>query len=230
MKNHLKRIASPRTWLINRKSNTFITRPKPGAHSFEHGISLGVILRDMLHVASTMSEAKKILNSKNVLVDGSRVKDHRRIVGLFDVISLPDIEKQYRIVLDIKGRLELIEIDAKESTHKICKIVGKTILKKGKIQFNLHDGKNIISDKDARVGDSFVVTLPTKEVESVLSLNPGATIFLIQGKHSGDVGVLKEFKDNNALYTKDNVDVETAKGYLFVVGLKGKTQITLRKE
>ena len=41
MKNHLKRIASPRTWLINRKSNTFITRPKPGAHSFEHGISLG---------------------------------------------------------------------------------------------------------------------------------------------------------------------------------------------
>ena len=44
------------------------------------------------------------------------------------------------------------------------------------------------------------------------------------------IKIRKEFKDNNALYTKDNVDVETAKGYLFVVGLKGKTQITLRKE
>ncbi|PIN76408.1 30S ribosomal protein S4e [Candidatus Woesearchaeota archaeon CG10_big_fil_rev_8_21_14_0_10_36_11] len=230
MKNHLKRIASPRTWLINRKSNIFITRPRPGAHSFQHGISLGVVLRDMLHVASTMGEAKKILNTKNILVDSSRTRDHRRIVGLFDVISLPDIEEQYRMILDTKGRLDVIEVNAAESTRKLCKIIGKTIVKKGKVQFNLHDGKNIVSDKEARIGDSFVVTLPGKEIESVLTLNSGAAVFLVYGKHSGDVGVFKEFKGNDALYTKDKMDVETSKKYLFVVGSRGKPLITIRKE
>jgi len=40
MKNHLKRIATPRTWVIDRKAETFITRPKPGAHSLYFGMSL----------------------------------------------------------------------------------------------------------------------------------------------------------------------------------------------
>ena len=98
MKNHLKRIATPRTWVIDRLSRTFITRPKPGAHSLAQGMPLSVILRDMVKVASTTAEVKKILNNKEVLVDGKRRKDHRLIVGLFDIISIPELKQQFRIV------------------------------------------------------------------------------------------------------------------------------------
>ena len=51
MKNHLKRIAAPKSWLINRKSSTFIVRPNPGAHALDKGLPLGVIIRDNLKLA-----------------------------------------------------------------------------------------------------------------------------------------------------------------------------------
>ena len=88
MKNHLKRLASPRTWRIDRKKNVFIVRPKPSGHSYDLGMPLGVLIRDFLNFSSSMRETKKILSNKIVLVDGVRRKDHRYLIGLFDVLSL----------------------------------------------------------------------------------------------------------------------------------------------
>ncbi|MDP3698111.1 MAG: 30S ribosomal protein S4e [Nanoarchaeota archaeon] len=227
MKNHLKLIAAPKTWFVRRKTKVFTLRPSPGAHSLEYGMPLGLLLRDELKLASTMGEARKIVNSKEVLVDGVARNDHRFIVGLFDVLSVPKLKKQYRMLLDKKGRLHLTEIAAKESSVKLAKIVGKTALKGGKIQFNLHDGHNIISDVKAHVGDTFVVSLPSIKVTKTLHVKKGAAVFLIKGKHAGDVGVLKEIKGVEATYTMDGADVDTAKEYLFVVGDKD-AEISLR--
>ena len=220
MKNHLKLIAAPKTWFVPRKTNVFTLRPSPGAHALEYGMPLGLLLRDQLKVASTMGEARKIVSNKEVLVDGVARTDHRFIVGLFDVLSVPKVKKQYRVLLDKKGRLRLAEIDAKEVSVKLAKVVGKTALKGGKIQFNLHDGRNIISDAKAQVGDTFVISLPAVKVTKILPVKKGAKVFLIKGKHAGDVGVLKEIKGVEATYTVDDADVDTAKDYLFVVGDK----------
>lgn len=226
MKNHLKLVAAPKTWFVRRKTKVFTLRPSPGAHSLEYGMSLGLLLRDELKLASTMGEARKIVNSKEVLVDGVARTNHRFIVGLFDVLSVPKLKKQYRMLLDKKGRLRLAEINAKESSVKLAKVVGKTALKGGKLQFNLHDGRNIISDAKAQVGDTFVVSLPGVKVTKILPSKKGAKVFLIKGKHAGDVGVLKEIKGVEATYTMGGADVNTAKAYLFVVGDKD-TEISL---
>ena len=228
MKNHLKRIAAPKTVILNRKQNTFIVRPNPGAHPLEMGLPLGFILRDVLNYASTTSEAKKILNNKEVLVDGKRRKDHRFIVGLFDVISFPDLKKYYRLVLDQHGRIIVQETTVEESSIKPCKIIGKTSLSGGKIQFNFHDGKNIITDQKAKVGDSVLLQLPQFKIKEVLPLGKDATVFLTKGKHGGSMGVLKEIKGNEAIYIVDGKDIETAKDYLFVVGKKDSI-ITIQK-
>lgn len=217
MKNHLKRIASPRTWVINRKEGKFIVRPKPGAHSLENGLPLGVILREKLGFASTMGEVKKILNNKTVLVDGKRRKDHRYIAGLFDVVSVPEVSKYYRITFDQKGRLVVLKITEEESNYKLSKVVSKTSLRGKKIQLNLHDSKNIISDQKVKVGDTLMLRLPDLEIKKVLPLKEGATVFLTKGKHAGSMGILKEIKGEEVIYSVDQVDVETAKNYLFVV-------------
>ena len=220
MKQHLKRIAVPRTWAINRKKNVFIVRPKPGAHSLEMGLPLGVMLRDDLKLAGTISEAKKLLNNNHVLVDGKRRKNHRFIVGLLDILTFPDLGKYYRVQLDRKGRIVLVEITKDESQTKICKIVGKKVLVKGKLQFNLHDGRNLVVDLDAKVGDSLVIELPKFTVKRVLPLKAGMTIFLTKGKYIGDTGILKEIEGVEAKYTANGKEIETAKAYLFVVGEK----------
>lgn len=218
MKNHLKRISSPRTWKINRKCNTFITKPNPGAHSLELGMALGVIIRDMLNYTQTISEVKKMLKNEEILVEGKRRKDHRYVVGLFDVISFPKIDKNYRMTVDKKGKLILIEIDNKEANLKLSKVTGKTKIKKDKIQINLHDGKNILSDEDIKVGDTLLLELPSLIVKKVFKLNEGSSVMLIKGKHCGDVGNYKGMDCKEAVYLKGDEEIKTTKKYLFVVG------------
>ncbi|MBT4651324.1 30S ribosomal protein S4e [Candidatus Woesearchaeota archaeon] len=220
MKNHLKAIAVPKTWPIDRKKNVYITRPKPGTHKLYFGMPLGVILRDFLHLTSTIREAGKLLNNNELLVDGKRVKDTRAIVGLFDAISIPNTKQNFRILLDKKGRLTIHEIDAKESKIKPCKVINKTILPKGKIQINLYDGRNITSDQKCAVGDTVVFDTTKNTISTVLELKPGVLIFLTQGKHAGNVGELVELNGEKAICKLNGENIETTKKYLFVLGEK----------
>ena len=42
-KEHLKRVAAPRTWPITRKTSKWVAKPSPGPHSQEHGMPLVVV-------------------------------------------------------------------------------------------------------------------------------------------------------------------------------------------
>lgn len=220
MTSHLKRIASPRTWKIDRKQFVFTVKPSPGAHAKERGLPLGLLMRDTLKLGAIMGEVRKILNNKNILVDGKRRKDHRFNIGLFDVLTISELNKHYRMFIDKKGFLVLKEISAAESNVKVCKVIGKKVLPKGKMQYNLYDGKNFLSSEKINVGDSAVLSLPKLDVKKVLPLKAGMTVFLTKGKHCGEVGILKYLKGEQAVYVVDGKEVETAKDYLFVVGEK----------
>ena len=133
VERHLSRLATPKTWNVKRKGIKWITRPNPGSHSFKLGIPINVLLRDMLKLARTTKEVKNILNNQEVLIDGIRKKDHKQIIGLMDVISIPKIKKNFRILLSNKGKIIAIPIDDKEAKIKPAQIKGKTVIKKGKI-------------------------------------------------------------------------------------------------
>jgi small subunit ribosomal protein S4e len=223
MKNHLKRISAPKSWAIDRKKTTFTTRPKPSGHLIENGMPIGMIIRDILGLASTMREVKKALNAGSVLVDGFARKDHRFHVGLFDIITFPKLKKSFQVLFDTKGRI--IATEHSQDSEKICKVTGKIVLLKGKMQYNLHDGKNIISEKKARVGDSVVLSIPKLEIKEVLELKPGVEVYLVKGKHQGSSGKLKELQEKNAIYSCDGKDIETAKSYLFVIKELNKSSL-----
>jgi len=230
MKNHLKTLSSPKTWLINRKDKKYIVRPKPGPQSLDASLPLGLILRDLLKKTRTMREAKKLLNNKQVLIDGKRRKEYRLPVGLFDVVSFPEIKEDYRILFDTKGRVTFKKIDPKENKVKPCKIVGKTMLAK-KLQLNLHDGKNILVEKDfkCKVGDTVIINLPDHKVKELLELKKDAFIYLIKGKRGGDSGLFQEAKGNLIIYQKGKEKIQTLKKYLFVLGDK-KSVIDIKIE
>jgi small subunit ribosomal protein S4e len=153
-----------------------------------------------------------------VTVDGKRRKNPRFIVGLFDVLAFPALKEYYRLILNRKGKMSLQKITEKESLFKPSKVTGKTILRAGKTQFSFHDGKTLISDKAAKVGDTFILALPKLDVKEVLPLAAKAAVFLTRGRHAGSIGTLKEIKGNEVIYVDNGKDVETTKEYLFVVG------------
>ncbi len=227
MKNHLKRLAAPKSWPIERKKNTFILRPNAGGHPLAGSLPLGLLLRDHLKLAQTMAEVKKMLHQEDILVDGVARRDHRFSVGLFDVLSIPKIQARYRLSLDMKGRLTLLPIPAEEASAKLCRITGKTMLSGGKIQFNLHDGKNIITDASGKVGDTMAISLPDLKIQKILPLQEGSAVFLVRGKYAGSNGIVQQMKGTQATFTdKEGKQIETSRAYLFVVGTS-TAEITL---
>ncbi len=222
-KNHLKRISVPRTWLIERKKNTWITRPNCGAHSLSQGTSVNTLLKEMLEFAKTSRDVKNIVYKKTVLVDGKKIDDFRFNVGLMDVIEFPDIKESYRIIINKQNKLVAIK-----NTHseKPCKIVGKK--KIGKLfQLNLFDGKNILTDNnDYKVNDTIVITLPDNKIKSHLPFKTDMLGYLTGGNHVGEVGNIEHIDRENVRLKTENETFETKKEYVFVIG-KDKPAINL---
>ena len=226
--SHLKRLVAPRSWSIARKENVWTTRPLPGKHSLEGAIPISTILRDYLNICDTKREAKIILNNGAVLVDQRVVREPKTAVGLMDVISLPDIKKHYRTMIDDHGRLQFVEIKAAESKWKLLRVENKTVVKGGKIQLNLHDGTNMLSDKKVKTGDVLQVSLPDMKIKKVIEFKEGAQAFIMGGAHVGSLSEIKGIEITRS--TKPNLvmyeDFKTIKSYSFVVGDK-KALVTL---
>ncbi|MEA2090603.1 MAG: S4 domain-containing protein, partial [Thermoproteota archaeon] len=135
---HLKRKPAPRFWPIHRKELVWTFKPKPGPHPITRCFPLALILREILGVAKTRKEAKKIISKGKVQVDGKARREELFPVGLMDVISIPDVEKSYRILPSSRG-LTLHSIKKNEAAFKLCRIENKSIVKGGNLQLNLHD-------------------------------------------------------------------------------------------
>jgi len=229
VKLHLKRINAPRTWKIKRKGIKFIMRPDPGQHSLSESIPLGLVLRDMLGIVKTKKEARYLVKNNDVLVDGKKHDKLSFPVGLFDILSIKQTNDAYRLVLNKRGDLCCQKIDVKESI-KPCKIAGKTVIKKGKIQLNFVDGKNVLIEKDEyKTGDTLVVEVPDLKIKEHLKFEKGVYVFLTGGKHIGAHGVIEDIKEDKIIFKSKDESVETLKKYAYVIG-KGKPSIKINDE
>ncbi|MBI3035668.1 30S ribosomal protein S4e [Candidatus Woesearchaeota archaeon] len=217
-KNHMKRLAAPKSWQIRRKGLKFITKHAPGSHNLDTGIPLNVLLKEVLNYAGTTKDAKRILNTNEFKIDGKVRRDFRHSVGLFDAVESTNTNEHFRIILNKKGKIDLIKISKEDASSKPCKIIGKTMTR-GKIQLNLYDGKNILVDKDIfKVGDTVVVSLPEHKISKHLKLDKKSSIFLIGGKHTGEIGHVENIIRNKIIYKNQKNDlIETSKKYAFVV-------------
>jgi len=217
--NHLKRLKAPKSWGINRKEQKWITRPRPGAHSLDMGISLDSAIKYFLCIAKTSKEIKRMLYHKEVFVDAKPRDEERMIVGLFDTLSFPKINKSYRMIIGENRKLRLIEIDKKENNLKLVKIIGKNLIR-GKTQLNCSDSRNILVGKDEfKVGDSLLIDLPGQNIKQHLKLEKGSMIMLTGGKHMGDQGKLEGIEGNNIVYKSSKGKVyQTLKRYAFAIG------------
>lgn len=226
---HQKRLSAPTSWPITRKTNVWTTRPSSGPHSKEKCTPLIIALRDILGLGQNTREIKHILNEGKVLVDGVIRKDHRFPIGIFSIVSIPATKRYYRVLLDPKGRFILHPI--KSSDIKLCKIKSKTAIKGGTFQLNLHDGSNIIASNDYKTGDSVLLKLPQREIKKHLECKPGNLAMVIGGKHSGEIGSIKERKQlrspqPNMVTVKGEKEFEVIEDYIFIIGVN-KPEIDL---
>ena len=194
MSDHLKRLAAPRSWPLKRKANVWTTKQRPGSHSVEESVPAAVMLRDIIKICDTSREAKRIVANRDCLVDGKAIRSVKAPVGLMDVISIPAMDLYYRVVLSDKGKIAVVPVTKDEAAWKLTMIEDKTKIAGGKIQLNLHDGRNIILDKNNyKTGDTLKIAVPDQKIEDVYELKSGATVLIFRGQHAGKTAVVEEY-------------------------------------
>jgi len=220
VKQHLKRLASPKTWGIKKKNITFVIRPNPGPHPLKFQMPITMALRDLLGVVKNTKEAKYVLHNKGCLIDGVNCYDYRRPVGIMDILSLPTKKEFFRVLVNDKNKLVLSAISEEESKSKLVKIRNKTNLKGGKNQLNCTDGRNILvaDAKSYKVGDSLRIELPGQKIADHFSFKVGAPIVLLSGAHVGELGTVEAEQDSSVVIKTENGTFTTKKEYAFVLG------------
>ena len=217
--SHMKRLTMPRSWPLPRKSSVWIQKPNPCGHPLDLCMPMGVILRDVLGVAQNRREAKKILHSKLVKVDGAIETDIGRGVGLMDVLTVGDAS--YKCILDTNGKLRYRTIPAKEALTKICRVMGKTTIKGAKTQVHLHDGRNLLFNENPeyKTGDSLVISLPDQEVKSYHKFEEGSIAYLTGGNHIGELATVRgqDIKRSSKANEVQFDDFGTISDYVFII-------------
>jgi small subunit ribosomal protein S4e len=195
MSKHLKRLATPRSWTIPRKTNVYTTKPAPGPHAIEHAVPLGTVLRDYLGLAATGREARTAIGHGKIMVDGRIVKAHKLPVGFMDVVTVPDMKKSWRAIVDDKSRIRFVEVADSEAGWKLCQIRNKATVKGGKTQLNLHDGRNMLVKKDDyKTGDVLKLELPTQKIIGHHKFEVGADVLVTGGRHAGQIAPIKSIE------------------------------------
>ena len=229
MSKHQKRIAAPGSWQISRKTAWWTVKSRPGPHPKDRSIPLLLIVRDMLKLADNSKEAKRILNEGKILIDGRIRKDRKFPVGIFDILSIPEIEANYMVLMDKRGKLLLHPISSEEARNKLCRVENKRMLRGGVIQLNLHDGRNLLlgdEDGEIRTHDSIMLALDSNAISQHFAYKVGSKAMVIGGRHSAQIGEIEEIKvvrspEPNVVILKsleDGASFETIEDYLFVVG------------
>jgi len=232
MSKHLKRLAAPRTIKLHRKEKTWTTRSSAGLHSLDKSIPLTLIVRDYLKLCDTYREAKTIIANGDILVDSIKRKNHKFPCGFMDVISIPKLKKDFRVLFDQNGKLTLVPIPSSDAKWKLLRIENKTVINGKKLQLNLHDGSNILVKKDDyKVGDVLKISFSDKKIIDMYPFNKGTISMIIGGNHIGKMAnilaieVVSSSKPNLAKMKGDQ-EFSTVKKYVFPIG-KDKPAIVL---
>ncbi|NPA84455.1 MAG: 30S ribosomal protein S4e [Crenarchaeota archaeon] len=201
-KRHLKRLAAPAFWPVPRKEAVWAVKPRAGPHPQEESVPLLVLVRDVLKYAETAREARKLIAEGRIKVDGRVRKDYKFPVGPMDVIEIVGADEYYRMIPYPVKYLVPIKIDAEEAKKKICRIENKTTVKRGHIQLNLHDGRNIlikVSDprnpseaEQYKTLGSLLITVPEQEILEYVPFETGVIAIVKSGRNVGRVGTIEE--------------------------------------
>ncbi|EAX02770.1 ribosomal protein S4, Y-linked 1, isoform CRA_a [Homo sapiens] len=173
-KKHLKRVAAPKHWMLDKLTGVFAPRPSTGPHKLRECLPLIVFLRNRLKYALTGDEVKKICMQRFIKIDGKVRVDVTYPAGFMDVISIEKTGEHFRLVYDTKGRFAVHRITVEEAKYKLCKVRKITVGVKGIPHLVTHDARTIrYPDPVIKVNDTVQIDLGTGKIINFIKFDTG---------------------------------------------------------
>lgn len=217
-KKHLKRLAAPRHWMLDKLSGSYATRPRTGPHKMRECLPLVIFLRNRLKYALTGREAMLILKDRNVLVDNKIRTDIKYPAGFMDVISMPKVNEHYRLLFDVKGRYTVHAIKEDEAKLKLGKVVKQAVGDKGVPYIVTHDGRTFrYPDPAVKVGDTVKIDLEKSVIDGHVKFEVGVQVMVTNGRNMGRVGFVTSRERHPGAF--DVVHVKDSLGHQFATRL-----------
>jgi len=234
-KKHLKRLAAPKHWLLDKLTGSYAPRPSPGPHKLRECLPLVIFLRNRLKYALTGKEVLSILMQRLVKVDNKVRTDVTFPAGFQDVISIEKTGEHFRLVYDVKGRFTVHRITAEEAKYKLLKVRKVQLGARGIPYLVTHDGRTIrYPDPLIKVNDMVRFNLETGKIEEFVKFEVGNTATITGGRNMGRVGVITHRERHiggfEIVHVKDSLDRDfaTRVGNVFVLG-REKSLVSLPK-
>ncbi len=242
---HRKRLSAPITYPIKRKHGTFTIRAYPSRSKKEVSIPLGIVMREMLGYAKTLSEVKRILVKKFVKVDGKVRTSYKFGLGPMDILEIAKTEEYFRLTpYRGKRRLKLHPISKEESYSKILHILRKRTTNGGLIQLTFHDGRNhLINPEEEQkipvsqlaIKDSILFNLENKTIDDHYPFAVENTALIMGGHNVGIVGKIQQIETQSGRKTRtvtlmtEDGEIKTLDKHIFIIG-REKPVIEIPKE
>jgi len=236
-KKHLKRIAAPSHWMLDKMSGIYAPRPSTGPHKLRECIPLAVLLRNRLRYALTYSEVKMIVMQRAVKIDGKVRTDQTFPTGIMDVVTIDKTKENFRILFDTKGRFVPIKIGSEEAAYKLCRVKKVLTGSKGVPYAVTHDGRTLrYINPDIKAQGTVRIDLATGKVLDFLKFTQGQLVMITGGHNIGRVGTIVSIEKNpgsvSIVHMKDamNHAFSTRIANVFVIGKDMKSWVNLPKQ
>jgi small subunit ribosomal protein S4e len=248
-KKHLKRLAAPKSWMLDKMGGIFAPRPSQGPHKLRESIPLVVLLRNRLKYALTRRETLMIVMNRLIQVDGKVRTDANFPAGLMDVVSIQKSNEHYRLLYDSKGRFVLHKIQPDEAAFKLVRVQRNAVGGRGYMGVNplakgretlpylvTNDGRTIrYPDPEIKANDTLKLDTATNKIVEFYKFQLGQVAIVTGGNNVGRVGVIvnreRHIGSFEIIHLKDKNGAEFATRLrnVFVIGNGNQPAISLPK-
>merc|ERR1711939_725443 len=176
-KKHLKRLAAPSAWMLDKLGGKYAPHPSAGPHKLRECLPLCIFIRNRLKYALSGREVSLIVKQRLVKVDNKVRTDETYPAGFMDVISIEKSNEHFRLMYDTKGRFAIHRISAEEAEYKLCKVKKVQLGDRGIPYIVTHDGRTIrYPDPAIKVNDSVKLDLNENKIVDFLKFEVGQTV------------------------------------------------------
>ncbi|KAL1918741.1 40S ribosomal protein eS4 [Calcarisporiella thermophila] len=235
-RKHLKRLAAPKHWMLDKLTGCYAPRPSPGPHKLRECLPLIVFLRNRLKYALNGKEVQSILMQRLVKVDGKVRTDSTYPAGFMDVITIEKTGEHFRLIYDVKGRFTVHRITSEEASYKLCRVKRVQLGSKGIPYLVTHDGRTVrYPDPLIKVNDTIRLDLETGKISDFVHFEVGNVCMITGGRNMGRVGVITHRERHiggfDIVHIKDSLDRQfaTRLSNVFVIGQGNKPWVSLPK-
>ncbi|TKC49818.1 hypothetical protein EI555_017203, partial [Monodon monoceros] len=215
-KKHLKSVAAPKHWMVDKLVSVFAPCTSTNLHKLRKCLLLIIFLRNRFKYALTGDEVK-ICMQQFIKIDGKVRNDITYSAEFMNIIS------NFHLIYDTKGGLAVHRITLKKAKYKLCKVRKISVGTKGIPHLVTHNASTICYP------DSLIKWQTT----NFFKFDTGTLCLVTRGANLGRTGMIT----NRERYTGsfDVVPVKDANGNnfatwlsnIFVTGKGNKIQISL---